>query len=174
MKKSDEKICRCNFFHSSRDYLCFFLIVKYLAFRKIICMGSVHNSYKYCYRTHARLQVGTRVCELKPFYRPAKITAIGAISMNKVLALMTMNDSMDQVAFSVFIDQCLCPQLWRGAVVVMDNLPSHKVAALVPMIEAVGQVLSIYPPTLQILIPLNSGGDSLNLFYGGLLLLPQK
>jgi putative transposase len=44
-------------------------------------------------RTHARSQVGTRVRELKPFYRAAKITVIGAISMNKVLALMTMNDS---------------------------------------------------------------------------------
>jgi putative transposase len=89
-------------------------------------------------RTHARSQVGTRVRELKPFYRAAKITVIGAISMNKVLALMTMNDSIDGLAFSVFIDQCLCPHLWRGAVVVMDNLPAHKVAAIVPMIEAVG------------------------------------
>jgi hypothetical protein len=31
----------------------------------------------------------------KHFIRVLKSTAIGAISMNKVLALMTMNDSMD-------------------------------------------------------------------------------
>jgi transposase len=100
-------------------------------------------------RTHARSQVGTRVRELKPFYRAAKITVIGAINMNKVLAFMTINDSMDGLAFSVFIDQCLCPRLWRGAVVVMDNLPAHKVAAIVPMIEAVGAsviYLSLYSP----------------------------
>ena len=98
-------------------------------------------------RTHARSQVGTRVRELKPFYRAAKITVIGAISMNKVLALMTMSDSRDKLAFSVFIDQCLCPHLWRGGVVVMDNLPAHKVAAIVPMIEALGAsviYLSLY------------------------------
>jgi putative transposase len=98
-------------------------------------------------RTHARSQVGTRVRELKPFYRAAKITVIGAISMNQVLVLMTMNDSMDGLAVSVFIDQCLFPQLGRGAVVVMDNLPAHKVAAIVPMIEAVGAsviYLSLY------------------------------
>ncbi len=88
-------------------------------------------------RTHVRSQVATRVRELKPFYRAAKITVIGAISMNKVLA-MTMNDSMDKLAFFVFIDQCLCRHLWRGTVVVMDNLPAHKVAAIVPRIEAVG------------------------------------
>jgi putative transposase len=89
-------------------------------------------------KTHARSQVGTRVRELKPFYGAAKITVIGALSTNKVLVLMTMNDSRDRLAFSVFIDQCLCPHLWRGAVVVMNNLPVHKVAAIVPMIEAVG------------------------------------
>jgi hypothetical protein len=32
------------------------------------------------------------VCDLKPFYRGAKITAIGAISIKKVVALMTIND----------------------------------------------------------------------------------
>lgn len=74
-------------------------------------------------RTHARSNPCTRVTELKPFYRAAKVTAIGAISINKVLALMTMNDSMDGQAFAVFIEKFLCPQLWPGAVVVMDNLP---------------------------------------------------
>ena len=39
-------------------------------------------------RTHARSQKGTRVYSLKPFYRGAKITVIGAISIKKVVALM--------------------------------------------------------------------------------------
>jgi putative transposase len=43
--------------------------------------------------------------------------------MNQVLAVMTMNDSMDGRAFAVFIEKILCPELWKGAVVVMDNLP---------------------------------------------------
>ena len=89
-------------------------------------------------RTHARSQPGTRVSSLKPFYRAAKITAIGAISINKVLAVMTMNDSMDGAAFAVFIEKLLCPQLGAGAVVVMDNLPAHKLASIVPIIEALG------------------------------------
>jgi len=72
-------------------------------------------------RTHARSQYGTRVAEIQPFYRGAKVTAIGAISMNQVLAVMTMKDSMDGRAFAVFIENFLCPQLWKGAVVVMDH-----------------------------------------------------
>ncbi len=100
-------------------------------------------------RTHARCKPGTRVLELKPFYPAAKVTAIGAISINKVLALMTMNNSRDGQAFAVFIEKFLCPQLWTGAVVVIDNLSAHKLASIVPMIEAVGAsviCLSPYSP----------------------------
>ena len=50
-------------------------------------------------RTHSRSPYGTRVAEIKPFYRGAKVTAIGAISMNQVLAVMIMNNSMDGRAF---------------------------------------------------------------------------
>jgi hypothetical protein len=57
--------------------------------------------------THARSQRGTRAYQKKVFYRGAKVTAIGAISMNKVLALMTMNDSMDGQAFAIFIQHFL-------------------------------------------------------------------
>ena len=89
---------------------------------------------------------GTRVSDLKPFYRGAKITAIGAISIKKVLALMTMNDSMDGKAFEVFIDKFLVPELGVGAVVVMDNLPADKMASIAPMIEAVGaSIINLSP-----------------------------
>ncbi|MDA0213510.1 transposase [Desertifilum tharense] len=97
-------------------------------------------------RTHARSQPGTKVVKLKPFYRSPKVTVIGAISINNVVALMTMNDSMDSRAFAVFIEKCLCPQLWPGAVVVMDNLPAHKLNSIIPMIEKVGaSVISLSP-----------------------------
>jgi hypothetical protein len=43
-------------------------------------------------RSHARSPLGTRVGGIKPFYRGAKVTAIGAISLKKVLAVMTLND----------------------------------------------------------------------------------
>ena len=67
-------------------------------------------------RTHARSELGTRAYAVKPFYRGKKITVIGAISIKRVVALMTMDNSMDGKAFEVFIEQCLVPQLWSGAV----------------------------------------------------------
>jgi transposase len=100
-------------------------------------------------RTHARSQQGMRAYDLKPFYRGAKVTAIGAISINRVVALMTMNDSMDGKAFEIFVEKFLVPELWSGAVVVMDNLSAHKLASIAPMIEKVGAsilCLSPYSP----------------------------
>lgn len=89
-------------------------------------------------RTHARSVRGTRVHDFKPFYRGAKVTVIGAISIKQVVAIMTLNDSMNSNAFKVFIEKCLLPQLWKGAVVVMDNLPAHKAAEIEPLIQSVG------------------------------------
>jgi hypothetical protein len=50
--------------------------------------------------------------DYQPFYQGGKITAIGAISIKKVLALITMNDSIDSQAFEVFIEKFLVPELW--------------------------------------------------------------
>ena len=111
-------------------------------------------------RTHARAAPGERAYSLKPFYPGAKVSVIGAITISKVLAVMTINDSMDASAFKVYVSQCLVPQLWKGAVVVMHNLPAHKVerkcaggifprtpsSAIAPLIEAVGaRVLYLSP-----------------------------
>ncbi|MCV3216588.1 transposase [Plectonema radiosum NIES-515] len=89
-------------------------------------------------RANARSSHGTRVYDSKPFYRGAKVTVIGAISIKQVLAVMTLNNSMDGNAFKVFVEKCLLPQLWTGAVVVIDNLPAHKVAEIEPLIQSVG------------------------------------
>jgi transposase len=105
-------------------------------------------------RTHARAIPGERAYDFKPFYRGSKVSVIGAISISKVLAvlkdtashMMTLDDSMDAAAFKVYVSKCLVPQLWKGAVVVMDNLPAHKVKAIAPLIEAVGaKVLYLSP-----------------------------
>ena len=39
---------------------------------------------------------------------------------------MTLDGAIDGKAFSVFIEHFLVPNLWKGAVVVMDNLPAHS------------------------------------------------
>src|SRR4028119_850803 len=80
-------------------------------------------------------------------FKPGKrVTVIGAISIKRVVALMTIDNSMDGKAFEVFIEQCLVSQLWSGAVVVMDNLPAHKVDSITSMIESVGAFILCLSP----------------------------
>jgi len=67
-------------------------------------------------RTHARSHSRKRLYDLKPFYRGAKVTVIGAISLKKVVGLMALNGSMDGKEFSVFVEHFLVPNLWDGAV----------------------------------------------------------
>ncbi|MBA2750117.1 MAG: transposase [Tatlockia sp.] len=62
-------------------------------------------------RTYARSPQGSRVYALKPFYRGARVTVIGAISLNKVVALMTLNGAMDGKALEVFVKKCLVPRV---------------------------------------------------------------
>lgn len=100
-------------------------------------------------RSHGRSPLEQRVYDKKPFYRRSKVTVIGAISLTKVLAVMTLNGSMASNAFEVFIEKCLLPQLWPGAVIVMDNLPAQKLASLETLIQSKGasvQYLSPYSP----------------------------
>ena len=52
-------------------------------------------------RSHARSKRGTRVYDFKPYYRGAKISVIGAISLKKVLTVMTLNGSMNGDVYKV-------------------------------------------------------------------------
>jgi transposase len=97
-------------------------------------------------RTHARSAPGSRAYHFKPYYRGSKVSVIGAISSEQVLAVMTLDGSMNTAAFEVFVTECLLPELWPGAVVTMDNLPAHKAEVIVPLIESVGaRVLFLSP-----------------------------
>jgi transposase len=109
-------------------------------------------------RTHARAAPGERAYDFKPFYRGSKVSVIGAISVSKVLAVMTIDDSMDAAAFEVYVSKCLVPQLWKGAVVMMDNLPAHKVETIAPLIEAVGARILYMSPYSPEFNPYAFGG----------------
>jgi len=56
----------------------------------------------------------TRVYDLKPFYRGAKITVIEAVSLKQVLAVMTLNGSMDAATPLRFYQRMLSPKVMVG------------------------------------------------------------
>ena len=59
---------------------------------------------------------------------------------------MLLDGPMHGAAFLAYVQQALAPELTPGDVVVMDNLPAHKVAGVRAAIEAAGARLLYLPP----------------------------
>jgi hypothetical protein len=97
-------------------------------------------------RFYARSYQGTRAYSQTPFYPGQNVTLIGAIALKGFLGGMTLDGGTNGIAFQVFLDKVLLPQLWSGAVVLMDNLPAHKVRGVQEKIESVGASLLYFSP----------------------------
>jgi len=97
-------------------------------------------------RSVARARRGQRVYDLREFYRGKKVTLIGAVNLEGVVATRLIAGSMNGDDFETFIKSDLVPQLEVGAVVVMDNLNSHHREGIAEAIESVGARV-LYLPT---------------------------
>src|SRR5262249_44678411 len=63
-----------------------------------------------------------------------------------MVAPFVIDGPMNGTIFLAYVEQCLAPTLRRRDVVIMDNLPAHKVAGVTDAIEAVGARHSICHP----------------------------
>jgi transposase len=59
---------------------------------------------------------------------------------------MVLDGPMNGAAFLAYVEQVLVPTLQPGDVVVMDNLPAHKPAAVRAAIARAGATLLYLPP----------------------------
>ena len=59
---------------------------------------------------------------------------------------MVLDGPMNGEAFRAYVEQVLVPELTAGDVVVMDNLPAHKVGGIREAIEQAGAILLYLPP----------------------------
>jgi transposase len=73
-------------------------------------------------------------------------TFVGALSLSGMGAPMLIDGAMDGEAFRDWCEQMLAPLLGPGDIVIMDNLPAHKVAGVREAIEATGAALIYLPP----------------------------
>ena len=73
-------------------------------------------------------------------------TFVGALRLSGMTAPMTLDGAMNGPAFITYVEQVLVPTLRPGDVVVMDNLPAHKPAAVRQAIEPAGAELRFLPP----------------------------
>ena len=59
---------------------------------------------------------------------------------------MVLDGPMTGPAFLAYVRQLLVPTLKRGDIVILDNLPAHRVAGVREAIEAAGAVRLFLPP----------------------------
>jgi transposase len=97
-------------------------------------------------RLYGRAPSGDRAYGYRPQNRGRNITMIGALALRDMIAAFTFPGGNDRWAFLTYVNRVLVPNLWEGAVVVMDNFSSHLVAGVREAIESVGARL-IYLPT---------------------------
>ena len=105
-------------------------------------------------RLYARSVDGERAVDSTPRDAGKNISLIGALSLEGLIASMTLPGSVDTTAFLAYVSEILIPQLWQGAIVVLDNLRVHHAACIRAAIEAVGAKLIFLPPYSPDLSPI--------------------
>ena len=97
-------------------------------------------------RRYGRALPGERGVEGAPAGHWRTLTLLGALTLQGMLAAMTIESPTDGDVFLGYLEQVLCPRLQPGPVVIMDNLAAHKVAGVRALIEARGAQLLYLPP----------------------------
>lgn len=97
-------------------------------------------------RLYGRSRRGMRCIAAIPHGHWKTITFVGGLRRAGMTAPMVLDGPMDGPAFLAYVEQVLGPTLRPGDIVVMDNLPAHKPAAVRDAIEATGAELRYLPP----------------------------
>lgn len=105
-------------------------------------------------RLFARAIRGERAVGKMPRSKGENVSIIGALSLNGLIATMSVKGSVDTDVFLTYLNHVLLPQLWSGAIVVMDNLKVHHATAVRSVIESVGARVMFLPPYSPDLSPI--------------------
>jgi transposase len=100
-------------------------------------------------RRYARAPANERAIGYAPRNYGRRTTLIAALTLTEVTAPMLLEGAIDSPAFVAYVEQCLCPVLRAGQVVIMDNLSSHdqpRVRALLAARQCRVLFLPTYSP----------------------------
>ena len=105
-------------------------------------------------RLRGRAKSGERLYDTCPRNRGSNISLIGALSLDGLIASMSLPGSVNTEVFVAYVREILVPQLGRVAFVIMDNLPVHKAQRIQDMIEKAGAKIVFLPPYSPDLSPI--------------------
>lgn len=107
-------------------------------------------------RRHGRAPRGQRLRMSVPHGHWKTTTFVGALRLSGMTAPMVLDRAMTGAWFLAYVEQILAPTLKPGDIVIMDNLPAHKGAAVRRAIEATGAELRLLPPYSPDLNPIEN------------------
>ena len=97
-------------------------------------------------RLRGRAARGERCRVGVPYGHWKTTTFTAGLRLDGLSAPMLLDGPMDGDAFRAYVTHVLVPELKPGDIVVMDNLPAHKVSGVRDAIEAAGASLRYLPP----------------------------
>jgi transposase len=97
-------------------------------------------------RLRGRAPMGKRLRAGIPYGHWKTTTFVAGLRRTGMVAPMVLDGPINARAFHAYVEQVLVPELHPGDIVVMDNLSSHKGAAVRQAIEAAGAQLLFLPP----------------------------
>lgn len=81
-------------------------------------------------RLYGWAPVGERCRDSAPFGHWKTMTFVAGLRLSGLTAPWVLDGAMDGDAFRTYVEQVLAPTLRRDDVVVLDNLPAHRVAGI--------------------------------------------
>jgi transposase len=115
-------------------------------------------------RPFGRGPKGERVIGRVPFTAWKTLTFLAALRSDRMTAPMIIKGAVNGEVFLAYLEQCLVPTLKRGDIVVMDNVPAHKVEGVQDVIEAAGASLRYLPPYSPDLNPIETAYSAFKTF----------
>ena len=97
-------------------------------------------------RRYGRSRRGSRLIGRVPHGHWKTTTFVAGLRVDAVTAPFVIDRAMNGEIFRTYVERCLVPTLTSGDIVVMDNLPAHKVAGVRDAIAAAGALLLYLPP----------------------------
>ena len=113
--------------------------------RRLVFIDETGASTKMA-RLRGRAPRGERCRAAVPHGHWKTTTFTAGLRLGGLVAPMVLDGPMNGDAFRAYVEQVLVPELNKGDVVIMDNLPAHKVAGIRNMIEDAGARLLYLPP----------------------------
>lgn len=105
-------------------------------------------------RRYGRSPRGQRLAMSVPYGHWKTTTFVAGLRHDRIDAPCVIDGPMTGELFRAYVEQFLAPTLSAGDIVVMDNLPAHKVKGIAGAIEARGAELRYLPPCSPDLNPI--------------------